>query len=427
MEGKLCLPRAVEEAGCGRKMADIGRRQDPEMPQTESASTASTTERQLLSPLREDENQLEHLPLAQSWAVTVIGPTFKKYLKKYFCVFYKGCRVIKEIREKNNITDKTKIFNDIMKSSSNKNTLPIDSLFGDKWLYVLLYYLKKYNIAAQSQRAFPLFLMKNGEYWIFPPVPPDHRHDHKNSTKCVPTKHSEEILIEQIGQFLDHNQYKVKRILIYSTNSPCLMLGKRSNIDCCTIKLSKESDAWHRKYGVSTDVAFTKFWGCGPDYFKDLTYDTISQPNSVFYLYFLECCFELDCKYMEKQYGWNPIFPLISLLPKENREETSKKVKNAMTKLMELAESRSLRTAQDHINQGKETIGSFRFETNIHERFLENWTKMVERCGLPPIRKKITSNFNTALVNSVYSDIMSDHLRFYHIPPEQINDFFLTK
>ncbi|XP_026185456.1 uncharacterized protein LOC113144023 isoform X1 [Mastacembelus armatus] len=293
------------------------------------------------------------------------------------------------MRAKNTIADKTCLFTyTTEQSSDNEHMIRVDSPFRDKWQPVLLYCLKKYW--ELRQYGFAVLIMANGEYWIFPKLYPDH-----GENKTDGAKHSEEILIGQINQFLLHMGINVIRILIYTFKSPCLWRSD-GNV-CCTKKLLEQTHDWHRKFGISTDVAFTEFWGCGPHCFKDLTYDHVSEPSSVFHSYFQTCVFKLLSKDAAKIYGSD----------NSENENIDDNIKRANDKLLKLGQKPNPRTAEEHLRQGQEVIDSFKLEKEINKKLLDKWSQLVKNSALKRIKQKITADYNSRASTHVYTDIMS--------------------
>lgn len=129
-----------------------------------------------------------------------------------------------------------------------------------------------------NQYGFYLILMKDGTLIISEKIP----QDSKNNT------HTEEFIIPELVEFVSKKGNKVKKIFIYSYNSPCLKRTDKKNP--CMFQLLRKACKWYEKYQIFTDVAFTHSYGiCGPNYFNYLTFDEISSPNSGFNSYIEKC------------------------------------------------------------------------------------------------------------------------------------------
>lgn len=129
-----------------------------------------------------------------------------------------------------------------------------------------------------NQYGFYLILMKDGTLSISEKIP----QDSKNQI------HTEEFIIKKLVEFLSKNGNKVKKIFIYSYNSPCLKRTDKKNP--CMFQLLRKACEWYENYQIFTDVAFTHPYGiCGPNYFNYLTFDEISSPNSGFNSYIEKC------------------------------------------------------------------------------------------------------------------------------------------
>lgn len=85
---------------------------------------------------------------------------------------------------------------------------------------------------------------------------------------CKPLKkhfHAEKKLIQLIDDFLKDLPLNTARaggcILIYTFNSPCIKRNEPGHDHPCLFLISDKSYEWQNKYNLSTEVAFSKYWG----------------------------------------------------------------------------------------------------------------------------------------------------------------------
>lgn len=308
--------------------------------------------------------------------------------------------------------DKTENYNSVMETFSYEAAADHVECLETVWLPFI-----KYSNTEEADRdrqyAFSIVLMKDGRKEILHEVYPKFQNKKKNSgalnieqgksgLTIKTTLHSEEILIQQLDDFLHRNGTTVEHILIYTYNSPCL---KRENrIVSCMFQLLYKAYEWYKLYGVITDVAFTKHWGLsGPNYFRNLTYSSISCPSSVFHSCIEKCReipFKLDHKKIRSIFKISGIYDIFSL--SKDKEKLHKDIKSVQKSLVSLAEN-SPCLYQDHLDCGYQTIDSFIFGSEVHHKLCkmlrEEWTEMVDDSSATPIRKYITEQFNTAVVH----------------------------
>ncbi|KAJ8015269.1 hypothetical protein DPEC_G00024370 [Dallia pectoralis] len=91
---------------------------------------------------------------------------------------------------------------------------------------------------------------------LFEPKPDNNCSGKKNNKNT----HSEKFLIAEITNILEENPkvHQDGRILIYSTNSPCLI---DKGCDSCMSLIQENAKEWYRLYSIKTIVLFTKWYG----------------------------------------------------------------------------------------------------------------------------------------------------------------------
>lgn len=269
-------------------------------------------------------------------------------------------------------------------------------------------HLNTKELESDKQHATASVLMKDNSKVDFQEVYPDFKNKKKEpvapDTKFDQTKHSEEILIPQLDDFLRQKGTMVEHILIYTHNSPCLK-RENENVLPCMFQLLYKAYEWREHYEVSTHVAFTKFWGLsGPNYFQNLNSSIISCPSSDFQSH-IETCkdihFQLDHKILKEIFKKSDIKNTLSHVKDKDKNTLRREILSARETLVSLAESLfGLRDV--HLDRGKQKIDSFKFPPAVHnkvcERFQKEWKEMVYNSSMPPIRKYLTEEFNRAVV-----------------------------
>lgn len=306
-----------------------------------------------------------------------------------------------------------------------------DAVLSDTVRQSYIQYLKTKELESNKQRAFSIVLMKDNSKVFFQEVYPDFKNKKKEpvapDTKSDQTKHSEEILIQQLDDFLRDHGTMAEHILIYTHNSPCLKREKE-NVLPCMFQLLHKAYEWREHYEVSTDVAFTKFWGLsGPNYFKNLNSSIISCPSSDF-LSDIETCkdihFKLDHKNLKEIFKKSDIKNTLSHVKDKDKNTLCGEILSARETLVSLAES-SFGLRDDHLGRGKQKIDSFIFLPAVHdkvcERLQKEWEEMVYNSSMSPIRKYLTEEFNRAVVHDFREQLKSflgnnSSLQLHHIP-----------
>lgn len=270
-------------------------------------------------------------------------------------------------------------------------------------------HLNTKELESDKQHAFSIVLMKDNSKVFFQDVYPDFKNKKKEAvapdTKSNQTKHSEEILIPQLDDFLRQKGTMVEHILIYTHNSPCLK-RENKNVLPCMFQLLHKAYEWREHFEVSTHVAFTKFWGLsGPNYFQNLNSSIISCPSSDFVTH-IETCkdipFKLDHKNLKEIFKKSDIKNMLSHVKDKDKNTLLREILSARETLVSLAES-SFGLRGVHLDRGKQKIDSFIFPPAVHnevcERLQKEWKEMVYNSSMPPIRKYITEVFNRAVVH----------------------------
>lgn len=261
-----------------------------------------------------------------------------------------------------------------------KETIPI---VNEK---ILLQLLKKYlQNHKHNQCAIAFFFMKDKRSILISPefkVEYDNNNRHSEPPLC----NKIEIILTKIGNCVD-------RIVIYTFNSPC------SN---CMSLLNNKNNSWHRKYGFSTTIVFTKFYPfLGRKFVKsklnNYSITELLDPNGVFYGFIKEYekyPFKLDQFKKETE-----IDKYINNITGKGRINIcAEKMKRCVFKLNELASNFFCIT---HLQRGKEIISSFSFPTNIQKKFLTDWKKLVEKNAKSHIIKQIEQVFIVRLLEVV--------------------------
>nr|XP_033488572.1 uncharacterized protein LOC117260659 [Epinephelus lanceolatus] len=311
-----------------------------------------------------------------------------------------------------NISDKTELFTKMKSHLTLDKESSIDIMPHDELMKSVLAYYHAKHQRQEKQYAFAVAYLKNGYWIIFPTVYPDH--SKRGGRSAVPTKkHSEEKLIQQIDDFLKKNGTQVIKLLVFSYNSPCLR--RENNAICCMFLLSQKAVQWHNMYGFFTKVAFTKPWGLtGPNFFKRLTYSDISDPGSVFFSY-IEKCKNTPFKVNQKKLNEvRNFFRKLSSLTKS----TFHKLNQPKT---------SCHNKKDHLERGITIIKS-EFPPEVREenitllnQSITQWEDFINDESMSPIREKITTDFNNAVVQLFVKELKffggdSSPLKLYQVP-----------
>lgn len=267
-----------------------------------------------------------------------------------------------------------------------KETIPI---VNEK---ILLQLLKKYlQNHKHNQCAIAFFFMKDKRSILISPefkVEYDNNNRHSEPPLC----NKSEIILTKIGNCVD-------RIVIYTFNSPC------SN---CMSLLNKKNNSWHRKYGFSTTIVFTKYYPfLGRKFVKsklnNYSLTELLDPNGVFYGFikkYKKYPFKLDqFKKETKTETETEIDKYINNITGKGRINTcAEKMKRCVFKLNELASNSFCIT---HLQCGEKIISSFSFPPNIQKKFLTDWKKLVEKNAKSYIIKQIEQVFNVRLLEVV--------------------------
>ncbi|XP_051275660.1 uncharacterized protein LOC127374427 isoform X15 [Dicentrarchus labrax] len=262
------------------------------------------------------------------------------------------------------------------------------------------------NKGKEKQYASAFLVLRNGECVDFPEVKPVHS---KKTSEC--TKHSEEILIGEIDEYLRSNVTKVQSISFYTVNSPCLKRhGKEKHIPCCMLQLIDKAYQWYNEYGIITSVRFRNCWGpFTPSLFKSLEYSNISSRSCIFFGYFKEfkkTPFELDSKFQKSFRNKVKADGIFETRSDDtiyiDRNKLNSAIKDALGDLVKLGTSSH--TFKEHMLRGEELISSLEFPALVQNKIFEilrkNWKEMVENGFMSVITKEITADLNTATVHA---------------------------
>lgn len=291
--------------------------------------------------------------------------------------------------------------NRLLSNLKSINSFSLDTLDLEK--YNFGHYSKKYK-GKTKQYAFAIVYMDGGGLTeISPGAEPRHRKSNP-AASGERTLHSEEIVIKELDIFLCQKKTKVQSILIYTYYSPCLRRGK-----CCPCMflLVDKAHQWYHEYGIVTKACFTKFWGLNnPDFFKDIDYSWLSNPDRTI-----------------SRYKRTPLYLDDKSLKLYSRRVIEKKKPGIRSELKKLVEDARLesRSIEEHIKLGERLIDAMKFKEKIYKelekekkyqelerqkKFEESekqglkksWRTMVENSLIPQIREKINFDFNIAVV-----------------------------
>ncbi|XP_030252986.1 uncharacterized protein LOC115569180 [Sparus aurata] len=326
-----------------------------------------------------------------------------------------------KLKESKDDEKKTDLFIDIMKLYLKLEKLIIPLVEADEPMQSLFDKHQKKHSRKEKQYAFAIVFFKDGKTEISSLFYPRHSTKRSHSDSIIrDTLHSEEILIKNIDNLFQNNVDDVQHVFIYTHNSPC-MKREKTHIDPCMFLLRKKADQWLNKYGISTTVAFKRFWGQShPNYFNYVT--DISSPSSVFYPYTEQCdsmSFKLDFKKLTP----GEILNLTDVEVKK-RPKLCKDIESVLTSLKELTETTfGLKT--DHVERGErmivqslENFQDLDIGIKISKTLREKWVEMVNNSFLSLIRETITADFKTAQVHLAVEDLQlgdNSPLQLYHI------------
>nr|XP_046261879.1 uncharacterized protein LOC124068036 [Scatophagus argus] len=324
-------------------------------------------------------------------------------------------------KQTTNRCDNTEMFNHPVRQFSTEGEENDNNVSFER---VLHHYIRPEEAEREKQYAFSVILMKDNRQKFFPPVYPDFTNN-KESGGPKTAIHSEEILIKQLDSFMCQNGTMVKQILIYTYYSPCL---KRNRPDPCMFQIIDSAVAWFMRYGVYTYVLYTKSWGLnGPNYFKNLSYATISCPCSVFYPYIeksKDTSFCLDHKNLRSIFKKSDVYKTLSRVEDNDKNTLRCSIKSAHEILVRLAQN-SHGLCNHHLECGELAIQSFSFLPEVHheicEKLQKEWKEMVRNSSMTVIRKTITEEFNSAVVHLFREQLKSSvgkssPLRLHCIP-----------
>ncbi|XP_061581107.1 uncharacterized protein LOC133446912 [Cololabis saira] len=354
------------------------------------------------------------------------------------CKNYNGSEVCYEIRLlwyewDQSIKDGKELFQYFMENfSPKKSEHHFDALTTDLSPFKTYFELKK--ITSETQHAFSIILFEDGTVKCFPPVLPKfHDSKKKSDESCQTTKHSEEILLEQIDDFLDREGKIMDKILIYTYNSPCLQ--RKKGVEACTFQLLQKAIDWFEEDKCLTYVAFTKSWGfTGPNYIRNISPSDFSDPKSVFYPHVKRhegISFKLDPTNFRRVLEKEELSKILSDIEKCDRKKLTSEIKSAQSKLVELAENSS-GTRKDLLLQGKQLINSLNFPAkvcnNVRGIMHKKWEDSVEESHMAKVLQIITEEFNSAVVLRFREQLKENNSPLQLIPVDfiQLSDEFIN-
>ncbi|KAG7244948.1 hypothetical protein INR49_024345 [Caranx melampygus] len=250
-----------------------------------------------------------------------------------------------------------------------------------------------------GQHGLAVIFLEGYEKAIYVPKPAYPTKDNPDGT------HVEEILIKEIHEFLQQNENdkgpKVKFIMIYTYNSPCLK-RKKPHISGCMFQLLVMAWELDRKYDIFTYVLFTEYWGTIGErspILRDLS-DLHKQHHITFRLDSTKIIENLN-KIKEKQ--------LLSMFEYDFRK--------AKAQLIELSKSDEALTTEQHLVRGKEVIAFLEDQEKIYNSLLKSFQDGVENS----FKKHFTAVCNTVQVKCFIENLSSilensNPIKFYQIP-----------
>ncbi|XP_029365535.1 uncharacterized protein LOC115048304 [Echeneis naucrates] len=215
---------------------------------------------------------------------------------------------------------------------------------------------------------------------------PDHNRENGDA-------HTEEILIEHIEKSLHKNSQKLIHIFIYTFNSPCL--SRPDGKKCCMEILQVKATEWNNKYGIRTEVGYTKYWGLtGPKYLLNVP-DSKIKGSPIFEQYLRICetqALKLDWTLFKDK---SDIFYMISEVEKKERPEIYRCIEQAISHLRSMAQSK--KTIKEHRRCFREKISTLTFKyksDEIKKKLLEKCEEMIEGSSMKWIRKQMAIDLN---------------------------------
>lgn len=276
-----------------------------------------------------------------------------------------------------------------------------------------------------SQSAFVIICMEDNTVKIFDEVRP-----YIPTKKCrrpnqnTNTRHSEEILLDDVNTFLAQNNKKIKWIFLNSYYSPCL--ERYDQIEGCMFLILIKAYEWYVKYDAITVLTYTIPWGlCGPGYFNELSPEDIMNPESRFKSRVEEyenIPYKLDYKNLKKK-----IKKRLKLSHGENNEN----IKVAREALVELAAELSTRLRKDFLELGDEKIDSFILLSEKIKHILKRlWRENVNNSFVSLVKENITTIFNQKVDDLFTQDLESQpginsfiQLHQLHHPVKLIDEY----
>ncbi|XP_033977961.1 uncharacterized protein LOC117475741 isoform X3 [Trematomus bernacchii] len=374
-------------------LTDRSTQQDPQVPESEEMSSSPPTEPEPSSPQREKDQHQEDRPGAidsnsgtsttankQNVLLANVIPITMDNLNELLHMYVYKLRCIHVMKRNSEIESGFSI---------------AAPCAGRPFQMFLKHRLKN----DHKQYAYAVVVMEDFKGNIFKAEYPD---------PCK-KKHSEEILIGELDNFLQKCGTKVRYIYIYTYNSPCLK--SRGKIPGCMFQLIEKAYQWDSQFGIVTKVCFEVPWGlCGPGIFKR-QHDFSSWLVGYSALYpdvnlCPEIRFTLDTKKLEQEY--KP--PLINENIKDRHKDVQEAFKSAHNGFHGLANSSEGFLKSQHLEHGLKYIDSLKFPPEFSDTIIET------------LRKNWTSDFNYAVVKLTIRDIRLDlgnnnFFQIHQVPP----------
>ncbi|XP_035017398.2 uncharacterized protein LOC118112308 isoform X2 [Hippoglossus stenolepis] len=258
------------------------------------------------------------------------------------------------------------------------------------------------------------FLLAKGHETIFFSVPkPIYPKRNSPAVKV----HTEEMIIQQIIDYLTKNGYKIPEgaiIVLYSPNSPCLK--KENTKDHCMLQLLFYANQWKIKYGIRTIVLFTKYWGPIGSNCSEVIQsvpDRFAEQNRKFTI-------KRSRKQLKNLFKHKDTQVNFSMVPEKDRNTLREEVTNISKAIEFLVNKNKSLTTHEHLHEGQKVIESCTCKPEIREKFFNVWQEEVKRQEKECIGKEWIRLENSRIVKSFLQNFNSGEkspIQFYQIPP----------
>ncbi|XP_039902900.1 uncharacterized protein LOC120743345 isoform X4 [Simochromis diagramma] len=224
--------------------------------------------------------------------------------------------------------------------------------------------------------------------------------------------HTEPPLCLAIETILKEIGISVARIVIYTFNSPCW--------DCMCL-LNQRHNSWHKDYGFSTAVVFTKFFLRDLDHLNLNKYSAkeMLNPSSVFYDSCEKCknvLYRLNP--LKDQFESDTYKKIIRYIP--TGKKISENIQDCVSNLNTLV-SQSHCSLETHLQHGINTISFFKFHQKIQCPLERKWHEVVHKRAKPYFLEQIKKDIKRGLVEGDYKRFKAScgnniPVKLYHLP-----------